>query len=115
MEGWSREGGMNGWIRCRFLLPYRKKKRKEPLPTRCLPDLSNREEEGSKEQMIGWMEGQKGAVADHPASLVSRASRAYRAVKEKEKDKKKDKEKDKEKDGWRDESKEKRSLPASSQ
>ena len=56
MEGWSREGGMNGWIRCRFLLPYRKK-RKEPLPTRCLPDLSNREEEGSKEQMIGWMEG----------------------------------------------------------
>ena len=34
-----------------------KKKRKEPLPTRCLPDLPNREEEGSKEQMIGWMEG----------------------------------------------------------
>ena len=46
---------MNGFVavsRCLIV-----KKRKESLPTRCLPDLPNREEEGSKEQMVGWMEG----------------------------------------------------------
>ena len=35
MEGWSREGGMNEWIRCRFSLSYRKEKKgvvADPLP-----------------------------------------------------------------------------------